>query len=327
MNEQAPILIVRGLSVDFQTRQGRLRAVDNIDLDLHPGEMLAVVGESGCGKSTLSRAIMGLHEQTPEAQVSGSIRLRGDELAGKTERDWCALRGDRLGMVFQDPMSSLNPVYRIGAQVAEVPCLHGGVDRRDAWRQAVESLGGVGIPSPAERADQYPYEFSGGMRQRVVIAMATIGSPDVLIADEPTTALDVTIQAQIMKLMLDMRQQTNCGILLITHDLAVVAQTCDRVMVMYAGRIAEQGPVKEVFKHPTHPYTRGLLATIPGDDPPDRLPAIPGQPPELKSLGAGCPFAPRCDLAQPHCGERHPPLEGTPDHQVACWEREVRDVQ
>lgn len=317
-----PALSIDNLSVDYLSRHQALRAVDQVSLQVQPGEILAVVGESGCGKSTLAKAMMGLFADNKDVRVEGRVELAGQSLLELSGKQLAKLRGDNLAMVFQDPMSSLNPVIRIGKQVGEVPRLHHGDSWSAARDKAGQQLAAVGIPSARKRLDQFPHQFSGGMRQRVMIAMATIGQPDLLIADEPTTALDVTVQGQILKLLVDMVEEQDCGLLFITHDLAVVAQIADRVAVMYAGRIAEEGAVADVFAHPTHPYTEGLLGALPTGSRQD-LVSIPGQPPDLADLAAGCHFEPRCPLAVNTCKQQQPPLEGQDGHRKACWEREV----
>lgn len=313
------ILEVKGLRCSFDTRRGTVRAVDGVDFRVRKGEMMALVGESGCGKSVTAQAIMGLIGRKAGERVEGEIRFKGENLLEKSQEEWCRIRGSEIAMVLQDPMTSLNPVHRIGRQVGEVLELHRKGSRSAAWSAAVEMLGKVGISSPEVRAKQYPHQFSGGMRQRSVIAAAFIGRPELLIADEPTTALDVTIQAQILDLMRDLREQTKAAILLITHDLGVVAETCDTVSVMYAGRIVEQAPVQSLFASPRHPYTQGLLASLPKPEGGEALTPIPGQPPDLSNLPPGCAFADRC----PHVMERfridRPPLRSVGGHRVSCW--------
>ncbi len=314
-----PLLQLDDLRVRFRTREGLVHAVNGLSLAMQPGEILGLVGESGCGKSASAQAIMRLIGDRSGEELSGSIRLDGDELLAKSEREMAAVRGGQVAMIFQDPMTSLNPVYSIGEQIAEALRLHGKARGRTAWRRAVELLDQVGIPDAAERARRYPHEFSGGMRQRVVIAIALSCEPRLLIADEPTTALDVTTQAQILDLLRRLREQTGAGILFITHDLAVVAELCDRVAVMYAGELVECAPAGELFASPRHPYTQGLLASIPRRGGKDRLETIEGRPPSLYAPSPGCAFAPRCPHAMPACA-RHPRLEtvGT-GHEAACW--------
>lgn len=313
------ILEVKGLRCSFNTRRGMVRAVDGVDFRVRKGEMMALVGESGCGKSVTAQAIMGLIGRKAGERVEGEIRFKGENLLEKSEEEWCRIRGNEISMVLQDPMTSLNPVHRIGRQVGEVLELHRKKSRTAAWSAAVEMLGKVGISSPEVRAKQYPHQFSGGMRQRSVIAAAFIGQPELLIADEPTTALDVTIQAQILDLMKDLREQTGAAILLITHDLGVVAETCDTVSVMYAGKIVEQAPVKPLFASPRHPYTRGLLASLPKPEGGKDLTPIPGQPPDLSDLPPGCPFSDRCPHVMERCRIDRPSLRSIGEHRVACW--------
>jgi oligopeptide/dipeptide ABC transporter ATP-binding protein len=292
------ILEVRGLSVRFPTDDGILTAVDDVSFDLFPNETLGIVGESGSGKSVTSMAILGLLPKY--ARVEGSIRYRGVELVGRREREMQSVRGERIAMVFQDALASLNPVFRVGRQIEEAIAVHHDLSRDELRRRAIELLDIVGIPNPAARYDQYPHEYSGGMRQRAMIAMAISNEPDILIADEPTTALDVTIQAQVMEVIERIQDRTSSAMMLITHDLGVVAGTADRIVVMYAGRHVEVGEVDEVFYTPSHPYTRGLLASLPRLDErktDERLHRIAGQPPSLVFLPSGCAFHPRCPYA------------------------------
>ncbi|WP_405784071.1 ABC transporter ATP-binding protein [Streptomyces sp. NBC_00859] len=313
---------VRDLTVSFHGAERTVHAVDGVSYDLSPGEMLAVVGESGCGKSVTSMAVMGL--LPPTARVGGSIELDGRELVGAPEKELGSLRGRRLSMIFQEPMTSLNPVLTIGRQITEVLVRHQGLKRREARERAVELLGLVGIPAPRTRVDEYPHQLSGGMRQRVMIAIAVACDPAVLIADEPTTALDVTVQAGILDVLRSLRERLGTAIVLITHDLGVVADAADRVLVMYAGRPAEQAPVDELFAAPGHPYTRGLLGAVlrPGSRTAGgraRLNEIPGLVPDLREQPAGCSFAPRCASAAADCLEIRPlmaPASGT--HRIAC---------
>ncbi|MGH8827110.1 MAG: ABC transporter ATP-binding protein [Jiangellaceae bacterium] len=315
-----PLLVVERLHVQFPTDEGVVQAVRGMDLALYPREVLAVVGESGSGKSATSLAIMGLLPRT--AQVSGSIRLSGAELLGRSEDELAAVRGSDIAMIFQDPLSSLNPVYPVGDQLAEAVLAHQKVGRAVASSRAVELLDIVGIPNPKQRADAYPHELSGGMRQRVVIAMAMANDPDVIIADEPTTALDVTVQAQVLESLERARAETHAAMLLITHDLGVVAGQADRVMVMYAGRPVEVGTAEDVYYEPRMPYTLGLLGSLPRLDASgrDRLTPIPGSPVSLVDLPVGCPFAPRCPMRQTRCLIEEPALLATDraDHLAAC---------
>jgi peptide/nickel transport system ATP-binding protein len=320
---EAPILEVDDLHVSFVTEGGVVEAVRGVSFTLSPGEVLGVVGESGCGKSVTAMALTGLNKADPNARFAGSVRFRGRELLSLGERELRRVRGAEIAMVFQDPMTSLNPVHRVGSLIAETLRAHLSISRSAADARAVELLREVGIPEPERRARDYPHQFSGGMRQRVMIAMALACEPAVLIADEPTTALDVTIQAQILRLIDRMRETRGAAVVLITHDLGVVARLADRVAVMYAGRIVEQGAVRDVFHRPQHPYTWGLLESIPRIDRAriERLHSIAGQPPSLIELGEGCAFRARCAYAHPHCDET-PPLEhrsGDGGQLDACW--------
>jgi oligopeptide/dipeptide ABC transporter ATP-binding protein len=312
-----PLLQVRDLRVSFPTAEGRLPAVRGIDLDLEPGGTLGLVGESGSGKSVSMLAVMGL--LPPRARLEGSIRFCGQELVGAPASALRRLRGSRLGMVFQDPMTSLNPVLKVGDQIAEALRVHQDLSRPAAKRRAIELLDLVAIPNPVARVESYPFELSGGMRQRVMIAMAMANEPDVLIADEPTTALDVTIQAQILEVLDRLRRERGIGVVLITHDLGVVARTVDRVAVMYAGRIVEQGSVFDLFAEPRHPYTQGLLACLPNvDDPRSELTPIAGSPPSLVGLPPGCAFEPRCPHRVAACSTVDPGLRRVGRSDVAC---------
>jgi oligopeptide/dipeptide ABC transporter ATP-binding protein len=324
------LLEIRALTVQFPTARGTLRAVGGADLTLRAGECLGIVGESGSGKTQLLHAILGL--SPPKARLGGSIRFRGEQLLGLPVRALNRIRGHRIAMIFQDPMTALNPCLRIGVQIAEVARLHLGASRREAERRALSMLEAVRIADPRRCLRQYPHELSGGMRQRVMIAMALIGEPDVLLADEPTTALDVTIQAQILTLLRELRTQTDASVLLVTHDLGVIAEIADRVAVMYAGRVLEQAPVDAIFSDPRHPYTEALQRCLPRVDQaqPARLPSIGGRPPPLSALPPGCPFAPRCLYRMPVCDTQMPPLTevaqngsvptAPPSHHIkACW--------
>jgi oligopeptide/dipeptide ABC transporter ATP-binding protein len=318
-----PLLGVRDLRVAFATEGGRVQAVDGVSFDLAPGEVLAIVGESGSGKSVTAQTIVGL-TRSPNARIEGSVRLGGSELLGAGEDELQRIRGERVGMVFQDPMTSFNPVYRIGDQIVEAIRAHREIDKRQAHEQAVELLDSVGIPDAVRRIDDYPHEFSGGMRQRAMIAMALALEPEVLIADEPTTALDVTVQAQILALLERLNRERGLATILITHDLGVVAEVADRVLVMYAGRVVEQGTLDEIFYDPQHPYTWGLLGSLTRLDrpPSERLPQIGGAPPSLVDLPQGCSFRPRCPHAFDRCDEL-PTLDArlgdAPDHRDRCW--------
>ncbi|MGH3995004.1 MAG: ABC transporter ATP-binding protein, partial [Pseudonocardiaceae bacterium] len=309
--------------MSFPSEAGRVGAVRGLSYRVDAGEVLGIVGESGCGKSVSSLAVMGL--LPPQAKVSGSIRFCGTELLGKPDRELSRIRGRRIAMVFQDPLSALTPVYTVGTQVAEALLVHGrgAVSKADAAKRAVELLDLVGIPNAAARAKAFPHEFSGGMRQRVVIAMAIANDPELIIADEPTTALDVTVQAQVLDVLGTAREVTGASVVLITHDLGVVAGVADRVMVMYAGRAVETGAVDEIYAHPRMPYTLGLLGSIPRLDAAERQPLVPieGQPPSLTALPPGCPFTPRCPMAGDSCREVEPdllPVDGLTGHRAAC---------
>ena len=324
----APLLAVQGLHTNFYTRQGIVQAVNDVSFALSPGETLAIVGESGCGKSITALSLMRLIPSPPGRIVAGSVRLAGLELLGLDEEAMRAVRGNRISMIFQEPMTSLNPVMTIGHQIAEVILLHQEASRRQAFDKAIAMLDLVRIPEPAQRAREYPHQLSGGMRQRAMIAMALACDPEILIADEPTTALDVTIQAQILDLILKLQQKLGTAVILITHDLGVVAETAGRVIVMYAGRKVEEATVEALFEVPLHPYTRGLMASIPrlglmrGEASADGAPLleIPGIVPALSDLPAGCAFAPRCGFASDRCRVAYPPYEEKrPGHWVACW--------
>ncbi|CCD99450.1 ABC transporter ATP-binding protein [Bradyrhizobium sp. STM 3809] len=317
-----PLLEVENLQVHFRTPTGINRAVDGVSFHVNPGETLAIVGESGCGKSVTSMSMMRLIPEPP-GKIAGSILLEGRDILTLSDREMRALRGNDISMIFQEPMTSLNPVLTVGRQIGETLRLHQGLDRDAAEKRAVEMLTLVGIPEPARRVREYPHQLSGGMRQRVMIAMALACNPKLLIADEPTTALDVTIQAQILKLMLELKQRVGAAIILITHDLGVVAEVAERVMVMYAGRKVEEAPVKELFRSPRHPYTQGLLGALPklgsslsGET--RRLAEIPGQVPDLKKRIDGCVFAGRCAGATDLCRQYAPGLEQKAPHHIAA---------
>ncbi len=313
------LLEVENLRVEFPTDEGRVQAVRGVSYQLRRGEVLGIVGESGSGKSVTSLAAMGL--LPPSAQVSGSVRLAGVELLGASDKDLSRVRGSRISMIFQDPMTSLNPVYTVGRQVAEAIRAHHDLRWDAAMSQAVELLDLVSIPNPAERVRSYPHELSGGMRQRVVIAIAMANRPDVIIADEPTTALDVTVQAQILEALHTAKTETGAAMVLITHDLGVIAGQADRVLVMYAGRVVEAGTVDEIFYQPRMPYTLGLLGSLPRlDARTARLNPISGAPPSVVTMPPGCPFTPRCPLAGEPCESEEPPLEPTDnaEHRSAC---------
>ena len=319
------VLDVKNLQTVFFTNSGLFRAVDDVSFSIRRGETLAIVGESGCGKSVTALSIMRLVPDPPGRIVGGSVTLEGTELLELDEAEMRAIRGNRISMIFQEPMTSLNPVMRIGDQITEAVRLHRKLTAKEAWGKAVDMLRLVRIPEPEQRAREYPHQLSGGMRQRAMIAMALACRPALLIADEPTTALDVTIQAQILALIVDLQKTLGTGLILITHDLGVVAQTAQRVIVMYAGKKVEEASVEALFENPRHPYTRGLMASMPavatfGSNSDARLVEIPGMVPSLTNLPPGCAFAPRCPLAIDRCRAEYPPLQDWGDHHfAACW--------
>ena len=315
-----PLLRIEDLHVSFFTHVGEVKAIRGVDLHVDAGESVGVVGESGSGKSVTSLAALRLLPY-PGKITEGKLFFRGENLLEKSRRDMRAMRGNQISMIFQDPMTSLNPVFTIGDQIVEALAVHNKKKSRKAARErAVEMLELVGIPDAATRARGYPHEFSGGMRQRAMIAMALVCEPALLIADEPTTALDVTIQAQILELMTDLRRKIGTSVLLITHDLGVVSETCSRVVVMYGGQIMEESPVEELFENPLHPYTRGLIRSLPmWGAPGERLAPIPGTPPDLLSPPAGCPFVERCPEAMKICLEHRPDFYVQNKHRAACW--------
>jgi peptide/nickel transport system ATP-binding protein len=323
-----PLLAIDDLKTFFFTRDALVRAVDGLSYALDAGEMLGIVGESGCGKSVGALSILGLIPMPPGRIVGGSIRFRGRELVGLAEAQMRAIRGNDISVIFQEPMTSLNPVMRIGRQITEPLMLHQGLSKRAADQRAVEMLDLVRIADARRRLEEYPHQLSGGTRQRVMIAMALACRPDILIADEPTTALDVTIQAQILQLLCTLQRELNMAVLLISHNLGVIAESAQRVVVMYAGRKVEEAPVSALFRRPRHPYTAGLLASVPRiarrQQPQQaRLAEIPGMLPDLGALDPGCAFAPRCALATAQCRGAIPPLEEkAPRHLAACWHSE-----
>jgi peptide/nickel transport system ATP-binding protein len=332
-----PLLSVTDLRVGFATEGGQLQAVDGVSFELRPGEVLAIVGESGSGKSVTAQTLIGL-TRSKNTRIEGSVKLDGEELVGASDATMQRLRGDRIAMIFQDPMTSFNPVYRLGDQIVEAIRAHRGkVDKREALQRVIELFESVGIPNAERRVESYPHEFSGGMRQRAMIAMALALRPEVLIADEPTTALDVTIQAQILRLLEDLNRDYGLATILITHDLGVVAEVADRVLVMYAGRVVEEGTLDEIFYNPQHPYTWGLLGSLTRlDQPrPERLPQISGSPPSLLHLPEGCAFRPRCPHEFDKC--RQLPgldarLQEIRGHRDRCWlepeeKRQKRQVE
>jgi oligopeptide/dipeptide ABC transporter ATP-binding protein len=317
----AELINIKNLKTQFITEGSIVRAVDDVSFSLQEKETVAIVGESGSGKSVTSLSVMRLIPHPPGEIVGGQVTFHGEDLLALPEKKMREIRGNKISMIFQEPMTSLNPVHRIGDQIAEVIILHQGLNKKDAWQRAVELLETIGIPSPDKRAHDFPHQLSGGMRQRVMIAMALSCRPDLLIADEPTTALDVTIQAQILDLMRKMREDFGMAIMLITHDLAVVAEMADRVLVMYAGQIMEEAPVEDLFADPLHPYTIGLLKSIPkleGDR--SRLYVIDGSVPDLSELPSGCSFHPRCPNAGSRCRKERPRLlDRGNGRRVCCW--------
>jgi peptide/nickel transport system ATP-binding protein len=322
------LLEVEDLGTWFYTRQGIVKAVDGVNLSVASGETLGIVGESGCGKSMTALSLMRLIPDPPGRIVSGSVKLGGKDLVKLSQEEMRKVRGNEISMIFQEPMTSLNPVMTIGKQISEALILHRDMDKKAAWKRSVEMLDLVKIPEPVQRAKEYPHQLSGGMRQRAMIAMALACNPKVLIADEPTTALDVTSQAQILELIVELQREFGAAVILITHDLGVVAETAHRVIVMYAGRKVEEAAVGELFAHPLHPYTVGLMASIPRLDllrgadrvETDRLQEIPGIVPPLFALPEGCAFAPRCPKADDLCRRERPSYEQKqPGHWAACW--------
>ncbi len=328
-----PLLEIENLRVEFGTAGGLVRAVDDVSLSLSSGEILAVVGESGSGKSVTAMSLLGL-DRSRGASFAGSARFRGTELIGASPQQLRAVRGAGIAMVFQDPMTSLNPVQRVGRQIAEQIRAHEDLSARDLEAKVVELLGRVGIPRAAERARSYPHQFSGGMRQRAMIAMALSCSPSLLVADEPTTALDVTIQAQILELIKEFRDRTGAGVILVTHDLGVVADIADRVAVMYSGRIVEEGPIEQIFYDPQHPYTWGLLGSATGlySERGERLPSIAGRPPSPLNAPSGCHFRARCPFEKPCCDQVPALAPEAGGHRSRCWlgpeeRRERRELE
>jgi peptide/nickel transport system ATP-binding protein len=307
----SPLLQVEGLTTTFFTDEGVVRAVDDVSFSVASGETLGIVGESGCGKTVTSKSILRLIPWPPGKITAGQIRYRGEDLLALSERRMQRLRGNRIGMIFQEPMTALNPVFTVGWQIEEALALHRRLSGRERRAAAIDLLRQVGIPAPERRVDEYPHQLSGGMRQRVMIAMALSCKPDILIADEPTTALDVTIQAQVLQLIRELKEELGTAVILITHDLGVVAEVCDRVVVMYAGRVVEQGSIDDIFHRPQHPYTRALLRSIPRRGRKlagARLKTIAGMVPDLRALPPGCRFAGRCDREQERCRQREPDL-------------------
>ncbi|OYT87103.1 MAG: methionine ABC transporter ATP-binding protein [Burkholderiales bacterium PBB6] len=321
----AALLEVDRLRVEFPTRHGKLLALDDVSFHIEAGEILGVVGESGAGKSLTGAAIIGLLEP-PGRVAGGEIRLEGERIDNLTEAQWRHVRGRRIGAIFQDPLTSLNPLYTVGQQLVETIVTHLPLSAAEARVRAVDLLRKTGIPAPEARVDQYPHQFSGGMRQRVVIALALAAEPRLIVADEPTTALDVSIQAQIIALLRQLAKEQGTAVMLVTHDMGVIAETCDRVAVMYAGRVVEVGPVQQVLHAPAHPYTQGLMGAIPvmGESR-DRLLQIDGSMPRLNAMPDGCAFHPRCDRATEHCRQARPTLLRAGPTSAACWL--LRDAQ
>jgi peptide/nickel transport system ATP-binding protein len=315
----APLLEVKHLRVEFPTRHGTLLALDDVSFDIAPGEILGVVGESGAGKSLTGAAIIGLLEP-PGRIASGEIRLEGQRIDNLPYEQMRAIRGRRIGAIFQDPLTSLNPLYTVGRQLIETIRTHLPLSETQARERAIRLLQDTGIPAAEARIDQYPHQFSGGMRQRVVIALALAAEPQLIVADEPTTALDVSIQAQIIALLRRLCKEHGASVMLVTHDMGVIAETCDRVAVMYAGRIVEIGPVGDVIHRPSHPYTRGLMGCIPAmDEDRERLLQIDGSMPRLNAIPSGCAFNPRCPQAFERCRRERPELLPATTTQAACW--------
>ena len=317
-----PLLEVRNLKVEFRTRKQALTAIHDVSFDVFPATTLGIVGESGCGKSVTATSLLRLLPRETSRVCPGSVvRLHGKDLLEMSDREFRQIRGNKISMIFQDPMTALNPVYTIGDQLIEMLTAHRHMKRSEAFERGVEMLEKMGIPSPRQRMKEYPHQLSGGMRQRVMIAMALSCDPELLIADEPTTALDVTIQAQILELMGKLKEQFHTAIMLITHDMGVIAEMADEVMVMYAGEVVEYAPVTELFDHPRHPYTQGLLRSIPRlDQDAQELYTIEGTVPGLNEMPEGCRFAGRCPYATEHCRASAPPLrEAAPGIKVRCW--------
>ncbi len=316
---QKPLLSVRNLTIQFDSRQGPMTIIDDVSFDIGRGEVLGVVGESGAGKSITGTAVIGLIEP-PGRIAGGEIRLDDKRIDNLPPAEMRRIRGKRIGMVFQDPLTSLNPLYTVGEQIVETIRIHLGLSASAARKRAIDLLGEVGIPAPAQRIDSYPHQFSGGMRQRVVIALAICAEPELIVADEPTTALDVSVQAQIIRLLRRLCADHGTAIMLITHDMGVIAETTDRVAVMYAGRVAEIGPVKPVVKKPSHPYTRGLMGSIPSLTAEiDRLHQIDGAMPQPGAVPPGCPFNPRCPEAFDRCLYERPDMMPAGDTLASCW--------
>lgn len=324
-----PLLSIKNYQAYFHTRRGVLRAVDGISYDVFPGETLAIVGESGSGKSVSQLSYLGLLSQTPLQIMGGEVFFRQANLLKLGEKELRKIRGDKISMVFQEPMTSLNPYLKIGTQLIEPLLIHRKISKTEAWKRGEEALERVGIADHSKAMHAYPHEFSGGMRQRVMIAMALTTEPEVLIADEPTTALDVTVQSQILELLSEIQKQTQMAIILITHDLGVVAQVADRVVVMYAGKVFETGSVEDIFYRSQHPYTQALLRSTPRlDKSEDELPSIPGSPPSLLSVPSGCPFTERCSFVKEECHKNFPELEVLrTGHTRFCFSKDILRVR
>lgn len=317
-----PLLDIQDLAVAFDTKVGVVQAVDGISLQVFPGEIVGIVGESGCGKSVTAQAIMKLINTPPGRYEKGKILFEERDLLQISQREIEKIRGNKISMIFQDPMTALNPVLTVGLQITESLQYHFGLNKKAAEARAIEMLRSVGIPAAEQRIRDYPHQFSGGMRQRAIIAIALACEPTLLLADEPTTALDVTIQAQILTLLKELQCKQNMSIIFISHDLGAVAEICDRVMVMYAGKIVEEGSALDIFHNPRHPYTEGLLQSVPRMDigQKQKLAVIDGQPPDLLHRPSGCPFHPRCSYAMKICAQQYPRVtELTPSHRVNCW--------
>lgn len=315
-----PLLSLKDLKVSFFNNSGEVKVIRGVSFNLEKGEVLGVVGESGSGKSVTSMSIIKLLKGTGKI-TNGEIVYKGENLVNKIEKEMMKIRGNDIAMIFQDPMTSLNPVFTVGTQISDVIRRHQGLSKTEAKNKAIEMLRMVGIPSPEERYNNYPHEFSGGMRQRAIIAMALSCEPELLIADEPTTALDVTIQAQILELLMELKEKMDTSIILITHDLGVVANTCNRVIVMYGGLIMEEGTVDDIFYNPMHPYTKGLLQSLPKKDTKKRQRLVPikGNPPDLSNAIEGCPFAERCPYVMDICKKQQPKYYGENAHRAMCW--------
>lgn len=328
LDMNAPLLEVKDLSVEFRTDSGIVKATNELTWSLNEGETIAILGESGSGKSVSSQAVMGILDSPPGYITNGTAKFRGVDLLKLTAKEKRQVQGRRIAMIFQDALTALNPVYTVGWQISEMFRVHEGLNRREARERSIDLLGSVGIPSPELRYDNYPHEFSGGMRQRAMIAMAISLDPDVLIADEPTTALDVTVQAQVMELLASLQQRYNMGLVLITHDLGVVAGVADRLVVMYAGTAVERAGVHDLYAKPLHPYTKGLMDSIPrADQVGGRLNPIIGQPPDLSAIPSGCPFHPRCPIAVPgKCNIEKPEMRAITDRrEVSCHFAEANE--